>query len=197
MMPVVVSAYTRGTGYEQEVTRLKKSVLARGLAGFFQGSDPRGSWQENVAFKSDFITAMARYHPTRSLLWLDADAELLQSPDLLRDCRVDLGYVQLTSGEVMGCAIYLGNPPHWRVIPFLEAWRSACHSDYSVIDQLHMQRLLAEAAWATRLSRLLLPLTYCKFFDQELLVDQQPVVEQFQASRRLAKAAGYYFKHGG
>ena len=76
-LPLVVSYYTKGTPYEDEVKDLVSSCERFELEHCIEGVADLGSWEKNCAFKPYFMQKkMERYK--RPLLWVDADAVFLQ-----------------------------------------------------------------------------------------------------------------------
>src|SRR3990167_8507360 len=76
-MPLVVSYYTKGTGYEEEASHLIQSCQKFAIEHCVEGIQDLGSWEKNCAFKPYFMQKKMEQYK-RPLLWVDVDAVFLQ-----------------------------------------------------------------------------------------------------------------------
>src|SRR5580693_3149582 len=82
-LPLVVSFFTPGF-YAREAWELMRSCQAVDLAYEIEELPNLGDWLSNVNRKPEFLLRKHAEHPTRSLLWLDADSRVRRVPRLFR-----------------------------------------------------------------------------------------------------------------
>lgn len=193
--PVIISFYTKGTPYEDEVQKLIESCRQFDLETAIEGVDSFGSWELNCAYKPFFIWQMLE-KLERPLLWVDADGVFLKKPKWQEAFDADLSVrfhpelswdhpskvitsTLLAAPSVQGRAIIrkwiqetqqsLLNPGRT-----LEFW-----------DQIALRDALR--GWEGILEPL--PLTYAKIFDHpsDCATAPDPIIEHYQASRRFKK----------
>jgi hypothetical protein len=181
--PLIVSYYTRGTPYEQEAERLCASLCALDLPHKVEGIRNRGNWSLNCNQKPGFIRDHL-HAGERPVLWVDADAEVIQVPQL-QHLSID-GYdfaAHWRNGKEL-----LSGTTWWNftkaAFDLLTAWERASRRDPGVWDQKHLEhavrmvpglkadRLPAEYTWIEDLFR----------YEQP---DARPVIVHHQAARRL------------
>jgi len=193
--PLIISYYTKNTGYEREIARLRKSVRRFGLEYEFVGIESRGSWMANTSYKAEFILKMMNFHPGRDLLFLDADSELVQYPELFDDFDAEFAVHQFdwsnfpkrrsNAKELSSAVIYLKDCKKARDI--LKHWiaRNEAMRGASVWEQKNLQWVIENKGYVIQH----LPASYCQIFDSMASVGE-PVIEQHQASRRLRGEVG-------
>ncbi len=176
--PLVVSFYTKGTLYEREIERLKASCEKFDIEGYFEAIPPRGSWVENCAFKGPFVAdCLTRFK--RPILWLDADAEIVQYPALFGSLSCDFAAYKpkhLLSGTLF-FAYNLSS------IALADLWATMCVRRTATWDQ----QLLEKAHRKQKGLRFVnLPQGYCKIFDKPWAKNSEPhkCIVHHQASRR-------------
>ncbi len=180
MTYVVVGYYTKNTGYEEEVHHLRQSLARFNLPSDLVGIASQGSWQANTQYKAYFLKHMLTRHYPNDLLYLDADARVQQYPTLFDQVDFDVGVYFFANKELVSSTLYLRN--NAKVYELLERWIICCFNQPDVWDQKLLHYAIQESE-DLHLSVRLLPPTYCQIFD--LMKDVgQPVIEQFQASRR-------------
>ena len=192
-VPLVVSFYTKGTPYEEEVKSLEESCKQFGIEYHIEGVETRGSWEENCAYKPYFMREMMQKF-SRPLLWVDADAVFLK-PLLFEEWMfADLSLVkskkkekdirfQIASGTIYVNATEGG-------IKSLESWcqfadkiREGEGKAPRFMDQASLSLVLLSNP-PIKIDQL--PWAYCKIFDKEEGLDcGDIVIEQRQASRRF------------
>lgn len=89
-MPVVISFFTVGTPYEEEVQRLRASCERFGLDYLIAAKEPRNSWVQNCAMKGPFVLEQLE-RAQRPVLWIDADGEVVAPLDYFVDAGFDFG----------------------------------------------------------------------------------------------------------
>ena len=76
--------YTPNTPYEEEIKNLQKSCKRFKLNYKFYAIENRGDWIKNTQQKANVINA-ALHEFAEDVVWLDADAEILQEPKLFNE----------------------------------------------------------------------------------------------------------------
>ena len=192
-IPLVVSYYTKGTPYEEEVKSLRESCERFGIECHIEGVESKGSWEENCAYKPYFIREMMQRF-RRPLLWVDADAVFLR-PLPFEECMFsDLALIRMKEDKGDRFCIYSGavyiNATRGGV-KGLDLW---CHFSDQIrkdekkappfMDQISLHLVLLSKP---SIHMEPLPPTYCKIFDKTVEgVDSSNVMlEQRQASRRF------------
>ena len=80
----VISMYTPNTPYEEEIKELQKSCEKFKLRYKFYAIENSGDWVKNTQQKANVIKA-ALQEFAEDVIWLDADAEVLQEPKLFAE----------------------------------------------------------------------------------------------------------------
>lgn len=169
--------------YEPLLMVLADSVASYGVPTHFEAVRERGSWQAGVAYKPEFIRAMQREHPAERLVWLDADAEVMQYPALFWSLGddVDIAAHWREGRELLSGTLYFGATKGAAEI--VEAWVAAQRAEPGVWDQKVLQRVLERDR--NRWKREVLPPEYTFIFDiyRKRYPGLEPVIEHHQASR--------------
>ena len=180
-MPLVISFYTKDTPYEREIARLRRSCGEQGLELHVESLPSTGSWVRNCAMKGPFVRrCLERFG--RSLLWLDADAEVLRSPDIFQEPDFEFAAYQprhLCSGTLYfahtGAALQLAS-----------TWASLCVRQPRSWDQVLLARALEQRIDAVRFR--CLPQGYCKVKGRRWREDDRTTyILHHQASRRYKR----------
>lgn len=184
MRYIVVAYYTKDTGYEEEVKNLIASLEKHNMPMDIVGIPSFGSWQSNTQYKPYFIKQMLIRHYPKDILYLDADARMQQYPALFDHVNFDVGVMYRANTELISATLYFANTP--KSFELVERWIKGCFQHPDIWDQQILQYILKERAQDLKLNVCHLPETYCQIFD--LMQDVgEPVIEQFQASRRFKK----------
>lgn len=186
-LPVVVSYYTVNSGYEAEAAGLRACCDDLGLACDIRGVASRGSWEANCAMKAAFVRDRWHEHGD-GVVWVDADARLARSPDLLRARGFDFGVHRCSGWQIAS-----GTVCFWRTAgagALLDAWVARCEEDPSRWDQVSLDLAWEDTVRRGALRTLWLPQAYTKIFDRgsEDATGDDPVIVHHQASRRLKAA---------
>lgn len=184
MKYIITAFYTEGTSYEKEVQHLIESLKSFNLPMDIVGVSSKGNWQANTQYKAYFIKQMLYRHFPKDIVYLDADARVRQYPLLYDTADFDIGVVFRENVELLGSALYFANKAN--VLELVERWIRGCHFNPEMWDQKVLQHVLNESVKDLRLNVCALPPTYCQIFDLMKNVGE-PVIEQFQASRRFKK----------
>jgi len=180
--PIVVSFYTKGTGYEEQVKQLKVTLKRFNLENDVVGIPDRGSWHKNTYYKSLFIRQMMNKHPDRSILYVDADAKMRMNPVLFNDLGCDFAcYFHSPRKELLSGTLYFNNTKGARFL--VDKWIEE--------DKLHpntnMPQKNLRAVFDKHKSKIkwkALPVEYCMIYDSRSRYNVNPIVEHFQLSRR-------------
>ena len=186
--PLIVSFYTLGTPYEEEVKNLRASCERLGLDHHLAGIPDRGSWLANQSYKPRFIRKAADLFD-RPVLWVDADAVLRSPPTLLADAEPDFAVHKIFGWIVASGTVYFNRTRLARLL--LDRWIDLCDADGAQLDQIQLDAAWEQVAARHPLRTRWLPQSYTKVFDHDAddhHAGIEPVVEHFQASRRHREA---------
>jgi len=193
--PVIISFYTRGTPYEDEVKNLIESCRKFDLTSEIEGIDSFGSWELNCAYKPFFILKMLEKH-NRPLLWVDADGMFLKKPQWQEAFDSDLSvrfHEELEWGhpsKVITSTLFASPTREGKEI--MRRWIHQTHEHLldphrklEFWDQIALRDALC--GWEGILEPM--PLSYAKIFDHpsDCISAPEPVIEHYQASRRFKK----------
>lgn len=194
MKPIVISFYTVDTPYEKEVKRLVESCLRFDIEADIVGIASEGSWERNCARKPFFILdALKKWN--RPVLWVDADAVFLQSPDFTEfdscdfSVRLNEFLPKKSESRIVSNIIFVRN--NFKAIAVLERWCQVTESElnckervFEFWDQIALRDVLDEES---DLRFLPMPLKFAKIFDFDdlFISESEVVIEHYQASRRL------------
>ena len=192
-VPLVVSYYTKGTPYEEEVKGLRESCEKFKIEHHIEGVENRGSWEENCAYKPYFLREMMK-KLQRPLLWIDADAVFYRPLPFHESMFADLAMPFSEKQESLLFSVYSGTVFINATAGGFKALDLWCYYSDKIreespkapafMDQVSL-RLVVLAK--PSLSIEALPGTFCKVFDHDMKgVDKNNmIIEQRQASRRL------------
>ncbi len=194
--PVIISFYTKGTPYEQEVKKLIASCKKFGLETAIEGVESFGNWEINCAYKPFFILKKLE-ELQKPVLWVDADAVFIQKPTWQEAFAADFS-VHLEPelprdhpSKVRSGTIFVREGGKL----LLKQWIQHCHSQLSDPKregEFWDQTALRDAIASTVVQVAPLPLSYVKIFDHpiDLITVAEPVIEHYQASRRFKESVG-------
>lgn len=182
--PIFVSFYT--PDYAECAVRLRASLERFKLDHWIEPMVDTGRWVANCAQKPVFIRKMLDQHPDRSIVWLDADAEVLKDPELFNTLKwPDIGvcrYVwkKARKSEVLSGTLWFKNDHISRDIT--DAWTKTQQDNPDQWDQFSLDRTLQ------RLSHVLvwwMPFEYCYIHDfhRQEHPDSEPIIIHYQKSR--------------
>jgi glycosyltransferase involved in cell wall biosynthesis len=176
---IFVSMFTSGTPYEKEVKILQVSMDKFGLPYELIGLRNKGSWEKNTQMKPDVIKAtMDKYN--KDVVWIDADAEFVDKPDLFYklDCDIAFHYLKEWDEKMTG-TMYFKNSTMSREI--LNKWIQENNTN-NLPDGLNFQKIM-EIERGLKIVDL--PVEYINVVDIKFLQCDKPVIIQHQASRRF------------
>jgi len=183
---VYVSMYTHGTPYEQEVKVLDASLRKHNLFFEIVGIRPQGSWIKNTQMKPQVILQEMDKH-NKDVVWLDADAEVMEKPVFFDTIKTDLAFHALTwrkgtpdeFHEILVGTLYFRNND--KVRDFLRKWISI-NEQVDKPDGETFQMLMNDAKGIGVTE---LPAEYVRIFDSEHMKGVKPIIMHNQASRRF------------
>jgi hypothetical protein len=186
-MPIVISHYTTGTGYTQEVLKLIASLEKWNLRYDIEAIEPLGAWRVNSNYCSRSVQKMLARYPEDDILRVDADAVFQRFPDLFLsdefsgDIAAHVHDFRWHRNELLGGTIFFRNTANVRRL--VDRWAYECmeHRPSERNPDL-LQEIIKSGQFNVQFAEL--PPEYCKIFD--IMRDvQSPVIEHFQASRRF------------
>jgi hypothetical protein len=182
-LPLVISFYTKDTDYEVEARKLIASCQRHRLDHLVVGLETRGSWEANCSLKSEFIYDTWK-SCGRPVLWVDADAILHSSPELLRGCRADFAIHKCRRWQFASGTVYFNQTSGAATL--IQRWIARCRQYPRVWDQENLDLAWEDTVAVYPLETLWLPEPYCRIFDLYDGRSATPgVIEHFQASRRF------------
>lgn len=194
--PLYVSYYTIDTGYELEAAGLLSTLEAFKLQHHVAGVTPRSagrtwSWDRATQYKAEFIRDMQDRHPGEPIVWLDADARVVQRPRLFEWLNCDLAAHWYRNKELLSGTLYFAPGADSRAV--VEAWigRNRLRPHGRCADQRNLQQVIGECRGLRIVN---LPPEYA-WIDAGTGGDlsaraygrRYPVIVHRQASRRLKK----------
>lgn len=183
MSYIVVGYYTENTSYAEESKNLVASLEKLQLPYDIVAVPNQGSWQANTQYKPYFLKQMLIKHFPKDLLYLDVDAVVHKHPVYFDHVNFDIGVHYMRSIELISSTVYLRNNSCVSVL--VDRWLHGCLKNPEIWDQKVLQAVINQSR-DLPLKVGNLPPEYCKIFDI-MAVIKDPVIEQFQASRRFKK----------
>lgn len=175
--PIFVSYYTEP--YRTHAEALRASLDAHGCEHDIELVDSAGSWEKNCAMKPEFVRRMRQKHRGRRIVWLDADAVVQQSPELLSKLNGADFAAHTLAGELLSGTLYFA--PTSRATRLVTRWNKEQGKTPTDWDQ----RTLARALVGWKGEHTNLPPEYCRIFDNRKQKNVVPVIRHMQASRLL------------
>lgn len=191
--PLITGCYTKDTKYEDEIKRLEKSLIKFGLEYYFEGIENTGDWRKNCHQKVRFVQRCLDKFDC-DIIQMDSDCEVLKFPELFEQLQeYDIG-AHVTPSEDFHLkkwhtatdlhnvsVLYLKN--NTKVKKLVEAWvkRDATLEDH--IDDISFSKALKEFKKFEEIKEIKFPDRYVHIYDRPL--KEEPVIELYQASRRL------------
>lgn len=193
---VAVSFFTAGTGYADEIRkRFLKSAHEHNIPWMIYERPNRGSWRSNLNYKSEVILTAMGDHPGKDIVWVDADGAFLSYPTLFDELSKGRAYdiafhrfkqSRLDPGnELLSGTLWIANTEAGRAI--VAAWDKYARTHPEKRHQMALDCVLRGERPDARVFAL--PIEYCAIFDHPAVRGRiKPVIEHYQASRRLRKA---------
>lgn len=178
---MIYVSFWAGPGYEAEAYGLRESLDVLGLEHWIVQREDAGTWVANCGQKAAFIRE-ARERYAGPIVWLDADALVIQTPLLFATLGddVDIAAHKFKGHELLSGTLYLGDTPGARTL--LAAWEEAQRARPTQWDQQVLQRVIEAGTWEVRD----LPESYA-YIARLGTPGVEPVIYHRQASRRLKR----------
>jgi hypothetical protein len=192
---LVISYFTAKTPYKKEAARLEESMLQLTIPHHVAEVPNLGDWQKNTHFKARFIRQMMDRFPTKDLIWVDADAVFHHYPvlfDSLSDMlpmehHVAAHFRNWKHGknELLSGTLFFNKSDLAKRL--VDDWIRINKQNPSTWEQRNLARAIKREPLIDVLD---LPIEYCCIFDDDRRKQIDPVIEHFQASRRLRRMVG-------
>ena len=192
-----VTFVTTGTGYEREVERLALSAARLSIPLRIYHHPNLRNWRLNLNWKSLTILEAMTDYPDKDIVWVDADAKFHSWPALFDELSLarahDIAFhrwvhSRLDPGrELLSGTLWVANTE--RGAKLVSAWHEKALKSRAIRHQRALDEVLKgeRAGWRC----FALPVQYTAIFDHRAVRGRiQPVIEHFQASRRLRRAVG-------
>ena len=177
---LITSFFTENTPYVEEARALTESIKRLNLRAHIQAIPNLGSWEKNCQYKARFLLEMLTRFPETNLVWVDADAVFNRQPILFESLDCDLAYHLLEKdNELLSGTLFIKN--NEKIKKLLEDWVALNASNHEW-DQRNLQASLEKNP---TLNCAILPAGYCKIFDSDEQLTDDPVIVHYQASRRF------------
>lgn len=162
----IISYYTIGTLYEQEVCNLRASLDKFNLPNKIYPKQSMGSWEKNCQQKALVIRDALNEFPNECLIWTDADSVLMKPPsffDSLNENDFDLVYHILKTtynpNEVLSGTVVFNN--NTLVKNIVDDW-IALNSTNTAFDQKNFQQIIESDKYKSTIRVIPLPSIYIK-----------------------------------
>lgn len=191
---IVVAYYTLGTPYEQEAMKLLASLKKHNINYDIVGIPNLGTWQANTRQKAKFMSDMLEKHSGYRLLYVDSDAILHSQPVLFKNYSVDVAVrfqdFRWKKNECLSGTIYMEN--NERTKSLCKQWMAINVSqglNASNLEQWNLGKCIEDMNKTHKLTFKNLPPEYTFIFDimRRIYPNAKPVIEHFQASRKLKR----------
>lgn len=146
-----------------------------------------GSWDANTHYKPDFLIDMYHNSP-KDMVYIDADAELVDSPDLFDFLNCDISFWKVSTnrgGYISSGTLYLKK--NKKVLSLLDEWSKQCKENQNQWEQLKLTNVVKNIP---DLNIQLLPMSYCAIFDYPGISEIKPVIKHYQHSRKIRRKNG-------
>lgn len=189
MTPLFCSFFT--PSYRAHAVGLIDSLKALGLPHEVRERPSTGGWEANCAQKPDFIFDCMDEFADRNIVWIDADARVLQPPVLFdKFSGVDFG-AHWMGNELLSGTLFFGRSS--RAFQLVANWAHLCRTHPGVWDQRCLATAVGEMA-DLKIERL--PASYCWICEEGATFDTSaaqygtnidPVIRHLQESRKRVK----------
>jgi hypothetical protein len=187
--PIFVAFYTVDTIYEQEAARLRCSLQRLGLDHYLEGVPDAGSWTANTHRTASFTLAMQEKFIGRPVVYLDADAFVWRTPELLLSldpAQTDIAFHRRRGHELLNGTVWYANNDMSRALCRRHAELCAANPNFRDEQQFLWQAIVdLKPRWVN------IPPALCWIHDimAEDLGDADPIIEHLQCSRESSKSS--------
>jgi hypothetical protein len=176
---ITVAFYTVNTGYEKEVQNLLASMQGLDLSYEVWGIESLGSWQKNTQIKANFIKMMLLKYK-QPVAYIDADNIFHRYPELYNIIGADFAAHYFKGTELASGVCFFNYTE--ATLRLVDEWIEENKNNSETWDQRTLQKIYEANI---EIIFFPLPVSYAYFDLQEPM--DNPVIEGFQASRRLKK----------
>jgi len=152
---IFVSFYT--SFYKKPAMQLRARLEELGYRHYIVRVRDRKDWKKNILRKPAFIWAMLKKFKNETVVWLDADGQILQPPRLLFILNCDLAYHWYRYREPLCNTILLRNTQKMRA--FIKAWAKRTRKEGMKIKRPE-QQILAKMLPECGLTQYWLPMCF-------------------------------------
>ena len=144
--------------------------------------EDRGSWMANTNYKPYFIHDMMEKYPKTPLVYTDVDSVFQKYPELFEKLNCDFACHIRGGQELLSGTMYFEDNDLTNMM--IMEWKFRISKYPHTWEQKNLHQALKAMQDKHPLCFVSLPATYCQIFD--IMRDAgEPVIEHFQASRRL------------
>ena len=122
--PLYVSYYTIGNGYEAEAAELVRTLELHSLPHRVRGIRPvpndSWTWERATQYKAEYLRDIKTAHLDHAIVWLDADARILQRPRLFEWLSCDVAAHWYRNKEFLSGTLFFG--PGRSTLRVIESW---------------------------------------------------------------------------
>lgn len=152
------------------------------------GEDPKKLqfWKASVLYKPKFIRKKLEAHPDRDIVWIDADAKLLDFPKFLmvENPEFDISYyhTDVLGNEAFGGTVFYRNRAS--VYSLIDQWEAETKKNPKALDEQSLAKVVRERK---DLVFQVLPPEYCwvERWMRQMHRGTTPIIEQHAVSRPL------------
>ena len=190
----VISFFTEGTGYEQEIKKLEASLVRWNVPYHFYACKNFGNWRKNLNHKSKVIMEALETLPEKDIVFLDADAVVNSYPTLFDELsgngKYDIAFHRFKQsriepkGELLSGTLWFQNNDMAEYL--VDYWHDLALKNPHTRHQKCLDLAIRQILYMGKHLRIYeLPFEYACIFDHPARKGKAAVIEQFQASRRL------------
>lgn len=188
---IVCSFYT--LDYMEAAMRLRKQLTDFGIEHYLQKinrvSKDYSDWQRETFFKANFIRNMMDRFPGKDIVWIDADAEVLQYPEAFGDMPGNLAARIFQERKLLTGTVYFKNCPEIREV--VDDWITLNQKPQDKFrcqqEQMNLQEVIERSPGKVKFANL--PREYCYIFDERESCED-PVIVHRQHSRKFRGTNG-------
>lgn len=184
---ILTSFYTAKTGYAKLVPKFKQTAVAAGIPEMIINEVPNlKDWHKNTRLKARLIQKnLSELEGLyEAVVFVDIDARFYKYPKLFDDLRCDFAahfrnWRHARDELLSGTLFFRTNK---RCLDLVNDWIELNKQNPNIWEQKNLQRAFKRASSLIHDN---LPIEYCTIFDDPNRQKIQPVIEHFQASRKL------------
>lgn len=184
---ILTSFYTAKTGYEKLAPKFKQSAVNAGIPELLVDEVPnQKDWHRNTRQKAILIRGhlVDFKNLYDAVVFVDIDARFHSYPSLFDDLDCDFA-AHFRNWRHARDELLSGTLFFWinkRTLDLVDDWIKLNKQNPNIWEQRNLQRAFKRAS---SLYHHALPIEYCTIFDDPDRQRIKPVIEHFQASRKL------------